>query len=187
MKRICTYMLAILIVINSFGCATQPKERLYEGEPLPAEQVSIISNGLTESEPRIGGFFPVKIDDSNKCHLYRESACEILPGKHTLQTNYVWFTSEASAVSTVTLDLALCLITLITCFIPMAQPDLECQSILEFDSQGGHTYALKISEASDNSGKFNVVLEDTKSGQLIANEPCILIEKPQYKEPIDTL
>ena len=26
MKRICTYMLVILIVINSFGCATQPSD-----------------------------------------------------------------------------------------------------------------------------------------------------------------
>ena len=89
----------LFCTIFFFGCTSTPvRERLYEGEPLSAEQVSIISNGLTESEPHIGGFFPVKIDNSNKCHLYRESACEILPGKHTLQTNYVWFTSEASAV-----------------------------------------------------------------------------------------
>ena len=64
---------------------------------------------------------------------------------------------------------------------------MGCQSILEFNSQSGHNYVLKLSEASNDSGKFNIVLEDTKSGQLIANEPCILIEKPQYKEPIDTL
>ena len=79
-----------IIFLLLSGCAPAVV-RLYAGAPPSKEQVSLIGNGSGILPPLkgFGRFSPMKVDGSEKCLF---SQCEVLPGKHSLEVTYNWWT-----------------------------------------------------------------------------------------------
>jgi len=187
-------MVSILLLYLS-GCATEKTIiRLYDGDPISEKEVSMITSGLKEPSSHIGGFYPVTIDGNNKCHLSPQTSCEILPGQHTIQVSYIWYSSRGAFAGSIAGGLGLCLVSMgLTCLaIPVLPPDMGCESIIELNSQAGHTYALNVSEASgerDNHRTMidRIVIDDVQTGQQIANKSCILKVKPEVPQRQNTL
>lgn len=156
-----TVIIGILLMLLT-SCAADKVVRLYDGDPLSPDQVSKLTAGTSSTRPNIGGIPVVKIDDKVNCYLSPGSSCEILPGKHTLEINHYWYSSKEAAAG-----------ALAGGIIPALLPDSSCESILKLNSQGGRTYTLNVDGITQATDSFNVLLEDTQSGELVGTAPCL--------------
>ena len=155
------------------GCATDKVIRLYDGDPLSADQVSKLTVGTSNTRLNIGGIPVVRIDDKLNCYLSSGSSCEFLPGKHNIQVKHYWYSSKETAAGALAGGL---LITVLTAgFIPIIAlpPDNNCESTLALNGLGGHTYTLNVDGITQATDSFNVLLEDTQSGELVGTVPCL--------------
>ena len=169
-----TAIIGILLMLLT-SCAGDKVVRLYDGDPLSPDQVSKLTAGTSNTRLNIGGIPVIKIDDKDNCYLSPGSSCEILPGKHTIEINHYWYSSKEAAAGALAGGMLLCLITAgLTCgIIPALPPDNSCKSILELDSQGGHTYILNVDGIIQTTNTFNVLLEDVNSDELLVTVPCL--------------
>lgn len=187
----------IMILFICSGCAPAP-ERLYEGEPLSKEQVSLISDGTAEFSPLEGhGWFrSMKIDGNEKCKI---KPCEILPGKHSLEVTYNWWTKanyNAVIAGVIPGTLALCFVTAgLSCAlgipVPLYYPvfDMACQGGLEFSTKGGRNYIVKIAATGNDVASLmqntNLVIEDAELNQAVASTLMLCAKGEPRKEESD--
>lgn len=174
-------------------------ERLYVGEPLPKEQINIISNGSGEFSPLEGhGWFnPMKIDGNEKCQ-YRP--CEVLAGKHSVEVTYNWWTKAnftAVVATAIPATIALCVATFgISCSMGIGIPgylplfDMVCQGVLEFSTQGGRNYTVKIAAIGNDVENImqntSLVIEDAESKQAVTSILMTCAKGEPSKERSDT-
>ena len=170
---------AILIFIICSGCTPAPRQ-LYKGEKLSREKVSVISDGSNDSSPLEGhGWFrPVKIDGSDIPNI----PVEVLPGDHTLEVTYNWWTKTnytAVVATIIPATAALCFVTAgISCGLGIVIPgyyppfDMSCQSNLEFHTEEGRNYLVKTAAIGNNVEDImqntSLVIADADSNQTVA-------------------
>jgi hypothetical protein len=167
-----TVIIGILLMLLT-SCAADKVVRLYDGDPLSPDQVSKLTAGTSSTRPNIGGIPVVKIDDKINCYLSPGSTCEFLPGNHTIHVKHYWYSSKELATSALAAGMFLYVVTVGRSLGLTIPPDMKCESMMELNSQGGHTYTLNVDGIIQATDTFNVLLEDMQSGELVGTAPCL--------------
>jgi hypothetical protein len=148
--------LALILFILTSGCATTAT-RMYTGDALPKEQVAIIAGRDTFLFLPLPIFWvsgsSVEIREVDGKPLFRPTRkCEVLPGLHNLVVQAYY--------------------TRLTIFFNVpVDSEASRSGSLQFNTEAGHQYKIKVRYRNWQIPAFRVNVIDTKSAEIVGSYP----------------